>query len=294
MKKRNRIFILAIICILSISGIGIAISQKNIQNKDTQIVLNTTNIEKADVKNTILRSGIFKAFDEKIYSAGIIPKGLKVVNLTPEQQANFVYSFSQGPRAYNEGHYWGGEWCQRIVKGNSFGGFGCGMCCMANIYSTISPYICSPWDMFEYATQVTYYYPSRQGGAIGWGDMKTTLEAAGFESNVHRKPGSYEYFQEVIKKSKSAIVLVSSYNDDRFWEDTSGHYVNIYLYQEDTDMVFLAEPGDLEKNRTWIPLRYVYDALKTASNFHYLTVDSYTEDNNTWKHNGIDEVWNGK
>lgn len=241
-----------------------------------------------------VRTGVFGAFEDRIYDAGIIPAGLQVVCLTPEQQAEQVYTFFQGPRAYTEGYPWGGEWCQQMVKGNSFGGFGCGMCCMANVYSTLTSYECSPWDMFGCATQVTYYYPSKEGGAIGWEDMKTTLETVGFTCNVHRKPGSYAYFQDVIKNSQSAIVLVSSHNDDTFWKNTSGHYVNIYLYQEDTDMVFLAEPGDLEKNRTWIPLQYVYDALKTVSNFHYLTIDAYEEENNTWKHDGITDIWNGK
>ncbi|MBO5373798.1 MAG: hypothetical protein J6A75_13915 [Lachnospiraceae bacterium] len=294
MKRKTYIPILIIILLLLVVGSSCIGYRLYMKKQNAAVLSNIETIEQTDSKNTILRSGIFQAFENNIFHAGIIPEGLEVVNLTPEQQAERVYSFSQGPRAYNEGRPWGGEWCQKIVKGNSFGGFGCGMCCMANIYSTISPYECSPWDMFEYATQVTYYYPSRDGGAIGWGDIKTTLENTGFECNVHRKPGSYEYFQEVIKKSKSAIVLVSSYNDDTFWEDTSGHYVNIYLYQEDTDMVFLAEPGDLEKNRTWVPLKYVYDALKTASNFHYLTVEAYDEEKNNWKHNGIDEIWNGK
>ena len=59
-------------------------------------------------------------------------------------------------------------------------------------------------------------------------------------------------------------------------------------------MVFLAEPGDPENNRTWIPLRYVYDALKTVSSYQYLAVTKYSEGANIWKRNGIDDVWNGK
>ncbi len=292
----KRYIYISIITIVFLVFIGSVCYQTLFKENTKQEISSDAVLDKKEgiIPNEHLRGGIFDAWDKNIYRAGIIPSDLRVVYLTPEQQAEQVYTFFQGPRAYTEGYRWGGEWCQQIVKGNSFGGFGCGMCCMANIYSTLTPYECSPWDMFEHATQVTYYYPSKEGGAIGWGDMKTTLESVGFEANVHRKPGSYEYFQEVIKKSKSAIVLISSSNDNTFWTDTGGHYVNIYLYQEDTDMVFLAEPGDLDKNRTWIPLRYVYDALKTVSNFHYLTIDSYEEDKNTWKHNGIDEIWNGK
>ena len=165
---------------------------------------------------------------------------------------------------------------------------------MANIYSTLTPYECSPWDMYEYATQATLYYPTKESGAIGWDDMKQTLVSVGFTCENCSKPATYEEFQEQMTHTDSAIVLVSSGEDDTFWKDTAGHYVNIWLYQKDSDMVFLAEPGDPENNRTWIPLRYVYDALKTVSQYQYLTVTAYAEESNQWKWNGIDDVWNGK
>ena len=59
-------------------------------------------------------------------------------------------------------------------------------------------------------------------------------------------------------------------------------------------MVFLTEPGSPENNRTWIPLRYVYDALKTANRYQFLTVTAYSEEENTWKGTGMDDIWNGK
>jgi hypothetical protein len=239
-------------------------------------------------------AGVVASFREKIFDAGIIPYDLKVVYLTPKEKAAKVYTFLQGPRAYGESLPWSGDWCEKIVSSNSFGGFGCGLCCMANIYSTLSPYECSPWDMYEFATQASLYYPSRESGAIGWDDMKTVLTAAGFTCENYRKPKTYEEFQKQMQQTQSAIVLVSSSNDDAFWADTPGHYVNIWLYQENTDKVFLAEPGDPENNRTWIPLRYVYDALKTVSQYQYLAVTSYSEESNGWKQNGIDDIWNGK
>ena len=58
------------------------------------------------------------------------------------------------------------------------------------------------------------------------------------------------------------------------------------------DTVFLAEPGSPTNNRTRIPLRYVYDALKTTSKFQYLLVEQYQEEENQWKESGIDENWN--
>lgn len=245
-------------------------------------------------RNTILRSGVFLDFEEHILSNGLIESGIQVVYQTPEEQALDIYTFLQGPKAWLEGRPWSGEWSQMYVRRNSFGGFGCGLCCMANIYSSLSPYECSPVDMFDFASQVSGYYPTKVSGAIGWGDMKTVLGASGFACDVFNKPPTYEEFQNQIKTTKSAIVLVSSSEDDTFWKDTPGHYVNIWLYQPDTDMVFLAEPGDPDNNRTWIPLRYVYDALKTVSQFQYLAITSYEEDANTWKANGIDDNWTGK
>lgn len=245
-------------------------------------------------KNTELYAGINREIQEKVFDSGIIEKDFRVRVATVQEQEDSIYTFLQGPRSFEEKRPWSGEWCQTIVNKNSFGGFGCGHCCMANIYSSLSPYECSPLDMFHYATEVTDYYPSRESGAIGWRDMRITMQAAGLICELHRKPKTYEEFQEKMRESKSAIVLVSSGSDDTFWKDTGGHYVNIWLYQPEGDMVFLAEPGDPENNRTWIPLRYVYDALKTVSRYQYLAVTGYEEENNAWKWDGIQDVWNGK
>lgn len=203
-----------------------------------------------------------------------------------------VYTFLQGPRSWEEGVAWSGEWCLFSVKGNSFGNFGCGLCCVANIYDTLSPYEVSPWDMCEYAREVSGYAPKRKSGAIDWGNMKEVLKKCGCFCDVYYKPDSYEVFQQQMAQAKSAVVLVSSAEDDTYWKDTSGHYVNIWLYQEEDDTVFLAEPGNPDNNRSRIPLRYVYDALKTTSKFQYLLVDEYREEENQWKADGIDESWN--
>lgn len=205
---------------------------------------------------------------------------------------NEVYTFLQGPRSWSEGIPWSGEWCLFSVKGNSFGNFGCGLCCMANIYDTLSPYEVSPWDMCEYAMEVSGYAPRRKSGAIDWGNMKEVLKTCGISCDVYYKPESYEIFQQQIAKAKSAVVLISSNNDDAFWKDTPGHYVNIWLYEAEDDTVFLAEPGSPTNNRIRIPLRYVYDALKTTSKFQYLLVEQYQEQENQWKKSGIDENWN--
>lgn len=204
---------------------------------------------------------------------------------------DYVYTFLQGPKSWGERRTWSGEWCNEYVKGNYFGSFGCGLCCMANIYCTFTDYTCSPWDMYERAREVSGYSPTRKVGAIGWADMKVTFRKSGFECSLNNKPDSYEAFQEQIKGAKGAVVLVCSRDDDTYWEKTGGHYVNIFLYNEKTDEVFLGDPGGPSRNREFIPLRYVYDALKTASQYQYLLVHDYVEENNLWKQNGIDEAW---
>lgn len=217
-------------------------------------------------------------------------KELLIAAFTLEESE--VYTFLQGPKSWSKGVAWSGEWCFFGVKGNSFGNFGCGLCCMANIYDTLSPYEVSPWDMCEYAMSVSGYAPKKKSGAIDWGNMKEVLKKCGCSCDVYYKPESYEVFQQQIAQAKSAVVLVSSAEDDTYWKDTPGHYVNIWLYQEEDDSVFLAEPGSPTNNRARIPLRYVYDALKTTSKFQYLLVDKYQEENNQWKADGITESWN--
>lgn len=203
-----------------------------------------------------------------------------------------IYTFLQGPRSWGEGISWSGEWATFNISGNPFGGFGCGLCCLANIYDTLSPYEVSPWDMFEYAMSVTDYSPTGRAGAIDWVYMKETLECCGFRCGLYRKPESYEEFKEQMEIMKSAIVLISSSEDDTYWQDTPGHYVNIWAYRNEDDTIFLSEPGNPENNRSRIPLRYIYDALKTVSRYQYLTVEGYQEEMNQWKADGIDEIWN--
>lgn len=228
--------------------------------------------------------------DELLKQAGSEePQDIEDINTAPEEE---VYSFLQGPKSWEEGRPWSGEWAGNYTKGRYFGSFGCGFCCLANIYSTLTDKVCSPWDMYEYAGQVSGYVVTKKSAALGWGDMKVILQKTGFECTLNQKSGSYTYFQQQIAQAKSAVVLVSSDNDDTYWKETSGHYVNIWLYNEETDKVFVTDPGDPDRNRSWIPLRYVYDALKTVSQYQYLLVLDYNDENNQWQHNGIDEIWN--
>ena len=122
--------------------------------------------------------------------------------------------------------------------------------------------------------------------------MKVILKDLGMSCDVYYKDDSYEAFRDQIRSAKMAITLVSSANDDRLWQKVPGHYVTVCLYDASDDTVLLGDPGSPTNNRTRVPLTYIYDALKTTSKFQYLLVDDYTEANNQWLHDGIDEVWN--
>lgn len=206
-------------------------------------------------------------------------------------EENSIYTFLQGPRAWNSQAPWSGEWCQEMLAGNRFSVFGCGLCDLANIYSTLSPYECSPVDMFYFAQEVSAYAPGPGYGAIDWPYLEETLYAAGITCEIRDKDPYYEDFCAAIESGVCAITLVSSSNDAAYWQDTEGHYVNIWSYDRETDTVFLADSGDPSHNRQRIPLKYVYDALKTSGQHQYLLVYSYQEEENSWKHSGIEENW---
>ena len=85
--------------------------------------------------------------------------------------------------------------------------------------------------------------------------MKTVMRKCGFDAELYTKPQDYETFRDQVRSAKSVVVLVSSHDDNTYWKKSGGHYVNISLYKEDTDEVFLADPADPDGNRNYIPLR---------------------------------------
>lgn len=192
-------------------------------------------------------------------------------------------SFLQGPRSWKEKRVWSGEWGDAYYDGGSFGGFGCGLCCMANIYTTLTPYECSPLDMYRYAKKKSGY---GGGGAIDWAYIKATMQAAGFTGKTGRKPSDYEKFQKIVKESMAVIVVISSSDSTCYWKDTPGHYVTLFHYDETADRVFLTDSGDPDHNRERIPLKKVYRSLKTANTRQYFSVTEYRESADRWKHHG--------
>ena len=202
-----------------------------------------------------------------------------------------IYTFLQGPKAWNSKTDWSGAWCQEILAGQYFSVFGCGLCDLANIYSTLTAFDCSPLDMYDFAREVSTYSPVDGYGAIDWPEMRDTLLAVGIKSELKTKDGTYEEFQKAIAGAATSIALVTSYEDDTYWQDVEGHYVNLWLYDKSDDTVLLGDSGNPDHNRQRIPLRYVYDALKTSDKYQYMIVTGMDEEANTWKHDGIEGKW---
>lgn len=199
-----------------------------------------------------------------------------------------VYTYLQGPKSWKRRLDWSGKWGKTMYDGGSFGAFGCGLCCLANIYSTDAKGECSPVDMYHYTKKYTEY---GGGGAIAWEYMLQTLRRTGFTAELCQKPGSYEEFRNSIAGSESSIVLISSANSTCYWKNTPGHYVTIFLYDEQTERIFLADSGDPKHNRHWIKLKKIYKSLKTDSDYQYLKVTGYTQEKDQWKHNKASGTW---
>lgn len=205
-----------------------------------------------------------------------------------EDPATNVYTYLQGPKSWKSRLDWSGKWGKTMYDGSSFGAFGCGLCCLANIYSTEAAGECSPIDMYQYTKKHTEY---GGGGAIAWEYMLQTLNRTGFTAELCYKPGSYEEFQSTVAASISNIVLVSSANSTCYWKDTPGHYVTIFLYDGQTDRVFLADSGDPNHNRHWVKLKKIYKSLKTDSDYQYLRVTGYVQEQDQWKHSKANGTW---
>lgn len=199
-----------------------------------------------------------------------------------------IYSYLQGPKSWKRRITWSGEWGEQIHDGGSFGGFGCGLCCMANVYSSMTEYACSPLDIYHYTKKKTYY---SGGMAVEWGYMRRTLTSLGFDCAVRRKPDSYQKFKRAIAGAECAIVLVSSGDSDEYWKHTPGHYVTLFLYDRQNEKVFLADSGVPEHNRQWVSLKKIYRSLKTGSSWQYLRVGQYHQKKDHWKHKTASGDW---
>lgn len=211
-----------------------------------------------------------------------------VIDKYPLYSEESIYTFLQGPKSWKKRIDWSGSWGKKFYDGGSFGGFGCGLCCLANVYSTISTCQCTPVDMYKFTRKNTGY---GGGGAIAWDYMDTALNQLGFSTSLKHKPRTYKAFREQIEGAECSIVLVSSDDSRCYWKNTPGHYVTIFSYDKENGTVFLADSGDPGHNRQRVELRKIYKSLKTASEWQYLIAGNYNNRNDTWKHKKTGGNW---
>ena len=188
-----------------------------------------------------------------------------------------IYSYLQVPLKYSHDPVWTGDWTYIEAGGQQFFYFGCGICCLSNMCSTFTGTAVPPDVMYEKAREEIGYDPDSGVGALSWNQLKKMTKTFAEEVSVREKPGDYSRFQEIIADSDTAIVLVCKDDDDKLWSYTKGHYVNIWEYDPETDTVFVTDSSSMF-NRTRVQLEDIYNALKTASDAQYMTVNYETED----------------
>lgn len=183
-----------------------------------------------------------------------------------------IYSYVQAPREHYKDKRWIGDWSEIEAGGQKFSRFGCGICCVANAYSTFKHAAITPDIVYWWAREYSSYNPDKGVGAISWKQMQDVLSVGGFKTSIHQKPDDYKIFQEHVKNADTTIVVVCKYNDGKLWWYTRGHYVNLWNYDKSTDTVFITDPSGLF-NRSRVQLKDIYDALKTKNDAQYMVVN---------------------
>lgn len=187
---------------------------------------------------------------------------------TAEQK---VYSYVQMPWSNYKNIKWTGSWNGIEAGGQKFSNFGCGICALSNIYSTLTGEAVTPYTMFEWCKEYSNYRPRNGQGAIDWKELGQMCSHFGFDAETLRKPADYETFQKHVSQSEAVMVLVCKDNSEKLWFYTNGHYVSLFDYDPADDTVFVADSSGLW-NRQRVALKDVYDSLKTRSDAQYMTV----------------------
>lgn len=189
------------------------------------------------------------------------------------EREKMIFSYVQGREEYYEDPTWCGPWAYIEKGGQGFYAFGCGICCLSNMVNTLSHPKNTPSEMLDMAKECTDYYPESGTGALSWEQLKTVCENYELTAQMREKPEDYEEFQYQINTADTAVVLICSYNDDKLWSHTGGHYVNIWEYDPASDTVFVTDSSGLY-NRVRVALTDIYAALKTSSPSQYMTVSA--------------------
>jgi len=182
-----------------------------------------------------------------------------------------VYSYVQMPWSNYKDIKWTGSWNGIEAGGQKFSNFGCGICALSNIYSTLTGEAVTPYTMFEWCKEYSNYRPRNGQGAIDWKELGQMCDHFGFDAETLRKPSDYETFQKHVSQSEAVMVLVCKDNSEKLWFYTNGHYVSLFDYDPEADTIFVADSSGLW-NRQRVALKDVYDSLKTRSDAQYMTV----------------------
>jgi len=183
-----------------------------------------------------------------------------------------IYSYVQVPPQDTGKKKWAGDWYAIEMGGKPFAHFGCGTCCVSNIYSTFIQKPIDPGRMLGIAMEYTSYDPVNKAGAISWEDIRKLCVKLGMSATLHSKDADYADFQKSVSESSATVVLVCKDNDPGLWFYTNGHYVTLWEYDPKDDSVFVTDSSGLF-NRNRVFLKDVYDALKTASRYQYMCVE---------------------
>ena len=167
-----------------------------------------------------LYAGIFTKLDGEEYA--VIEKNKDILVAAANRgyfDESDVYSFLQGPKSWGEGRAWSGEWSNQYVRGNYFGNFGCGLCCMANIYSTFSGHTCSPWDMFLYAREVSGYTPTKKDRCDRLGRYeKLSCANVEFDAEAIHKAAGLRNFSGSGQICKECSCFGQQHDDNTYWK----------------------------------------------------------------------------
>ncbi len=272
------VVVIAVTIVVSITG-KIEDNSNKLSDKENQQVT-----ARPVVKATLSPDSDLK--DENVRK----PASTKVPITETVVDTKTIYSYLQGPRSWKQKRVWSGYWGNAYMNGSKFGAFGCGLCCMANVYSSITPsyYKASPVDMYGFAKKNTRYWG---GSAIDWPYMVKGMRKAGIHCGVKTKPSRYSSFKKDIAASKCAIVLVSSYDSSCYWKHTPGHYVTVFAYDKKNDRVFLADSGEPAHNRHWVSLKKIYRSLKKSSRYQYICVTDYNRSEDTFRSRKASGKW---
>ena len=238
-------------------------TQKSTQNSAQKSTQNTAKAPAKYDRKKMLRENVTAKYFE---------------NFVESEAEKKISSYIQLPKDYRPGDKWAGDWADIESGGQTFFTFGCGVCCLSNILSTLGDKVIEPDDVFRLVKTQTDYNPDSGVGAVSWGQLQTVCANAGLKTALKVKPNTLDEFRKDVADSATTLVLVCRENDDALWFYTKGHYVNLWEYDPENDTVFVTDPSGLF-NRNRVMIEDVYNALKTRSSSQYMTVAAPASEN---------------